>query len=265
MKTIKHYLKVYKILLRLNLDMLFSYRANFFNSALSNSVWAIFGIVAMLLLTTKVSTIFGWTRYELLIMAGVYNIVFSIFYMFFTANFGEFSNNIHFGKMDRFLVKPIDTQFLMTCTLVRYTQIIRLLLGVGFIIYILQQMHVVVTAMTVTWFLVFLVLSIIILYSLWMIVMTLTIWYTKLSNLVDLLYETHGIAKYPQEIYKGANQYLFFALFPLTLVVVFPTKAILNKIFLGDVLWPSICALVLFFIARKFWKFALRSYTSASG
>lgn len=265
LKTVKRYFRVYRVLLRLNLNSLFAYRANFINSVAANSSWAIFVIVMMLLLTSKASNIFGWTRYELLLMAGVYNIVFSIFYFFFTRNFGEFSNNIHFGRLDALLTKPIDIQFLMTCMHVSYTHGIRFVLGTGFVIFILQRMQVAITPLTISLFVIFLALSVIILYSLWLMVLTLTVWFTKLSNLVDLLYESHNVSRYPQEIYKGASIYAFYALFPLTLVVVIPVKALLQKMLLGDILWPIIVAGLMFFIARKFFLFALRSYTSASG
>jgi len=264
-RTIKRYLRVYRMLLRLNLNTLFAYRANFINSATANTVWAIFVIVMMLLLTSKASNIYGWTRYELLVMAGTYNIIFSIFYFFFSRNFGEFSNNIHFGRLDAYLTKPIDIQFLMSCMHVSYTHIIRFFLGTGFVIYILHKMQAVVTPLSVLYFAFFVILSVIIMYSLWLTVITLTIWYTKLSNLVDLLYESHNVSRYPQEIYKGASVYVFYALFPLTLIVTVPAKAILQKILLGDILWPIVFAVVLFVISRKFFRYALRSYTSASG
>ncbi|MBI5122748.1 ABC-2 family transporter protein [Candidatus Roizmanbacteria bacterium] len=264
-KTCKRYLRVYLVFLRLNFNTLFAYRANLINSLVANSVWAIFGIVAMLLLTSKVSHVFGWTRNELLILAGVYNIIFSIFYLFFSGNFSEFSSNIHFGRLDAILTKPIDSQFMMTCTTVRYTQIVRLILGFSFVIYIISQMHAQITFVIIISFVIYLILSIVILYSLWMMVMTLTIWYTKLSNLVDFLYESHNVAKYPQEIYQGLNFVTYMVIFPLTLIVTIPVKALLQKMLLGDVFWPIIFAIILFYVSRNFWRFALRSYTSASG
>jgi ABC-2 type transport system permease protein len=66
-------------------------------------------------------------------------------------------------------------------------------------------------------------------------------------------------------MYKGASIFLFFALFPLTLVVVTPIKVLLQKASVNDIVWLVVCAISLFIISRKFWQFALRSYTSASG
>ncbi|HSW48436.1 MAG TPA: ABC-2 family transporter protein [Candidatus Saccharimonadales bacterium] len=265
MKTLIRYLKVYRTILRLNLVQLFTYRVNLINSIIGHTVWAAFIIISMLLLTSRTSSVFGWTRNELLILAGTYNIILSIFYFLFSRNFNEFSNTIHYGKLDALITKPIDIQFLMTCMYVSYTHVIRFILGVGFVIFILNQMHMVFTIVTFLWFILFLVLSIVILYSIWLLVMTITIWHTKLSNLADLLYEGHSVSKYPQEIFKGASWPVYFILFPLTLIVTIPTKVLLQKMLLGDIFWPIIFAIGLFGISRRFWKFALRYYTSASG
>src|SRR6185503_5802187 len=120
-------------------------------------------------------------------------------------NFGEFSNTIHFGRLDMILTKPVDSQFMMTCTYVGYTHIVRFVMALLFLAFIIPQMHLVMTFLTVVWFILFILLSIIIMYSIWFMVMTLTIWFSKLSNLTDLLYETQNVSKYPQEIYKSAN------------------------------------------------------------
>lgn len=265
LRTFKKYLKIYTILIHLNLGKLFAYRANFINSCLAHSVWAITTIVAMILLTSKTSHVFGWTRNELLILAGVYNIVSSIFYLFFARNFAEIPNTIHFGRLDSILTKPVSSQFLVTCTHINVTHSIRFLLGLGFTLFILSQMHVVLTVVTVINFIFILFLAILILYSFWLLVMTLTLWFTKLSNLIDLLYQIMNVSKYPQEIFRGGSVLLLVTLFPLTLVVVAPTKAILDKMLVGDLVWPTVFAVGLFLASRKFWNFALRSYTSASG
>ncbi len=264
-RTIKRYGKIYAILLRLNLAQLFAYRANVINSVIAHTIWACNTIVTMLLLTAKISSVFGWTRYELLILAGTYNIIYSIFYFLFARNFTEFSGTIHLGRLDTFLIKPIDSQFVMSCWYINFTHIIRFLIGTVFVIVILAQMHATITPIVIISFIMVLLLSILIIYSFWFLIITVTVWFTNLSNLADLLFQLGGITKYPQEMYKGVSVFLFLTLFPLTLVVVTPAKALLQKMLLGDVVWPLFFAVVMFVAARKFWQYALRSYTSASG
>lgn len=259
------YLRVYKALLRLNLVKFFTYRADLTSSIIAHTIWASFTIIQMLLLTSKTSHIFGWSRTELLILAGMYNLTYSFFYMFFSRGFNNFSTTIHFGRLDGILTKPIDSQFLMTNLYITYTHLIRTVVGGGFLIYLVISRHIAVTPLIIIGTLLLIFFSIMIIYSVWMLVMTLTIWFPKLSNLTDLMYQVNQITKFPQKIYQGASIYLFFTLLPLTLVIVTPTKFLLQKAFTGDVLLLASFAIGLFFASRLFWRFALRFYTSASG
>ncbi len=189
----------------------------------------------------------------------------STFYVLFSRNFNQFQSTIHFGRLDTLLIKPIDTQFLLSCWHIGYTQLIRFSIGVFFLIYMLNKIHLQITLLTLVGLFCIVILSVVIMYSFWFIMMTLTIWFTKLSNMVDLLYAINSVSRFPQDIYKGASAFLMFALFPLTLIITVPARVILNKMLIGDVVWPIIFSVGMLFCARKFWKFALRYYTSASG
>lgn len=265
MKTIKHYLSVYKALLRLNVLKLFTYRADLFSSIIAHSIWASFTIVQMLLLTSKTSHVFGWSREELLMLAAMYNIVYSFFYLFFSRGFNNFSTTINFGRLDGILLKPISSQFLITNFYITYTHLIRLVVGFGFLAYMISIMQLAITPLMVGGFLFVIVFSVMIIYSSWMIIMTLTIWFPKLSNLTDLLYQVNQVSKFPQEIYKGASIYLLFTLFPLTLIIVTPVKYLLQTTTTVDIILLAGFAMGLLFLSSLFWKFALRYYTSASG
>ncbi|HWY79648.1 MAG TPA: ABC-2 family transporter protein [Candidatus Sulfotelmatobacter sp.] len=258
------YIRVYKTFLRLNILKLFVYRADLFSSIIAHTIWSSFTIIQMLLLTSKTSYVFGWSRNDLLVLAAMYNIVYSFFYMFFSRGFGEFSTTIHVGRLDGVLIKPISSQFLMTTLYITYTHGIRLILGIGFLVYMLSIMHVHITLLLMVGFMFIIFFSVMIIYSYWMLIMTLTIWFPKLSNLSELLYQVNSVAKFPQEIYKGASVYLLLTLFPLTLIVVTPVKYLLQKAFFSDILLLVIFACGMVFFSHFFWKFALRFYTSAS-
>ncbi len=261
----KRYLKVYLRLIRLNYSNQLAYRADFINSLMGNTAWSIFQIASTMLLTARTPKVFGWTRDEILLLAAVYNIVLSIFYIHFSRNFNELADNIHYGRLDSFLVKPIDSQFLLSCWHMGFGNIIRFVIGILFVCYLTTQIAINITFFSVLGFFILLVASVIILYSVWFTIMTSTIWLSRLSNLTDVLYIVNWTMRYPQEMYRGAHILLFLIIFPLTFVVVAPTKILLQKITQGDIIWSIALAVGLFAISRKFWKFALRYYTSASG
>lgn len=260
----KYYLNVYKTLLKLNLSNLIAYRANFINGIVSSIGYASLSFLIVILLTSRSPIVFGWRREELIFLMGVYNIIVGgFFHGIFSRNFDEFAENIDLGKLDGILLKPIDPQFIMSCTLIGFTQISRIMIGIAVCIYITITYHIPITVGAVTTATILSVFGIGILYSLWFSVMTLTVWNPRLSNLVDLMYHMNDLTRFPPKMFQPVKNYLFFII-PYTFVIVTPTKSLLNQLTLSNIFGLLFFSLFLLYISRRFWQFALRSYTSAS-
>lgn len=260
----KRYLNVYRMLLHLNFSALVVYRANAINNILGSFVWGAFSIISMVLLTARTPVLFGWTRNEILLLSGVYSLFIGIYHLLFSRNFERLTHLIRLGMLDAILTKPLDSQFLVSMSMVNFTSVIRVILGFGFTWYILAVAHIPVAPFELLLFSLGLVIGIILLYSLWFIIATLIVWYPDLSNLIELLYSFSSMGKYPREMYGHLNGFLFLFILPLTFMVIAPTKALLVRLTMVDVFGLVGFAAVLFFISRAFWKYALRSYTSAS-
>lgn len=260
----RHYFTVYVTLLRLNLARLLAYRGNFINSLIASIVWGTFSFIFIFLLTSKTSSIYGWTRDELILLMALYNIVIGgIFHMFFSRNFDKFSVTVHLGQLDQILLKPIDSQFLLSSLNIGFTQISRIIMGLGVAIYIINKIKLPVTLIHIGEFIALSIVGLILLYSIWFLVLTLTIWFSRLSNLVDLLYHLNDLTRFPPQMFNSIKNYAFFIL-PYTLILVTPTKAMLHNLTLVDTAELLFFSLTLFYLSRRFWKFALKYYTSAS-
>ena len=260
----KHYLHIYKTLLKINLVALLTYRGNFVSSVFSSILWASFGLFIISLLTLRVPKVYGWDREELFMLMLGYNIIVGIFHSLFSRNFERFSQIIHHGELDGLLLKPVDSQFLLSFWLFNYASLSRVVIGViGFYV-LFSQKQMYPTFFDTVLFIILGSIAILLLYSIWYSITTLMIWFTRLSNLVDFLYHMNGTTRFPQEMYKNGNLIIFFLIFPLTLIITTPIKALLQKATMIDILLLFFCALLLFSFSRFFWKFALRFYTSAS-
>lgn len=260
----KHYIKIYKRFFSLNLSTLFIYRSNFINSMISTLVWGVISIVSILLLTSKIKTVYGWTGMEILMLTGAYNIFTGVFHMLFSRNFDRFSRIIFYGELDPILLKPADSQFLLSTWFVNYTSIFRVVTGIIVVWFIAASLHVSVTFLSIVLFVVLGIIGIIILYSLWYILCTFLVWNSNLTNLVDILYQMNGISRYPPEIFINFNTLVFFFLFPITLIMATPVRYLIQKASFFDAIILLLFAVILLLISRIFWKFALRHYSSAS-
>lgn len=260
----KKYIRIYAMYLRLNFAALIVYRANFINNILGSSVWGFFSILTIVLMMSRTSSLFGWSKNEIFLLTGVYSLFIGIFHTLFSRNFERMTYLIRLGLLDAVLIKPIDSQFAVSTSIVNYASLIRILTGAGFIWYVLATAHIPVTPLMMGIFLLFTVVGLLLLYSIWFMVSTLIIWFPDLSNLIDFLYSYSNIGRYPREMYLQLNTFLFFFILPLTFFVVSPTKALLGKLNAFDVFGLCMAAVTFFVISRLFWKFALRFYTSAS-
>lgn len=265
MKKIQHYGRVYLKLIEMNFHSWATYRANFINSIVGSMSWGIFSVVSILLLTSRVQSVFGWTRYELYLLTGCYGIVIGVFHILFSRNFERLSRVIHQGQLDGILLKPMDSQFLVSSWNIGLGTALRVLFSFFFVLYVLDKMKMTVSPVSILNFLILLVVSVTLLYSIWFFLCTSMIWFTRLSNLVDFLFTITGMSRYPPEMTRGLKYNVFIFILPIVLIVATPTKALINRTLGGDVYLLIGFTVFFFVLSRWFWKFALRYYTSASG
>ncbi len=260
----KHFFKVYKALLRLNLISLMEYRANFINNVISSMGWGVFSIIFIVLITSRTSSIYGWSRDEILLLTGFYNIIGGAFHVLFSRNFERFATVMHKGDLDTLLIKPVDAQFLLSFWLCNFVGIFRILLGIAFSAYMIIQIQGYIPIFFIPIAILLALAGLTFLYSISYLLLTLTMWHTSLSNLVGLMYEVNGLTRFPPEIFTKIKSFLVFLILPLTLVVSVPVKSLIGKLTIQDSFLLLFFAGAVLFCSRLFWQYALRSYTSAS-
>lgn len=260
----KRYLRIYRTLLKINLIALFTYRANFVNSTISSFVWGVFGIATILLITSKTSSVFGWKREELILLAAVHSLIIGLFHLFFARNFERFARLIAWGKFDSVLLKPLDSQFSISLWEINYAAIARIILGSGILIYLINSLSYTISFFNIIFFMSLLVVGVLILYSLWLIAVTFLIWVPQLSNILDIMYTVSGFIRYPPEMFKKVSGLLFLVVFPIVFVAASPFKELIGKANYWDILVLLLTCGLLLILSRFFWRFGLRYYTSAS-
>jgi ABC-2 type transport system permease protein len=263
--NMNRYMRTYKTLLKVNFMRLLVYRGNFFSTLLSSLGWGTLSIASMILLTTNVQMVYGWKREELLLLTGLYGVIIGTFHILFSRNFERLSRIIFYGELDGILLKPLDSQFSVSMWYVGYLTVFRVLMAAGFSMYIIYTYNIELQLINVISFFVLLVFSLLLVYSIWFLILTLMIWFPRLSNLVELLFNLNDLSRFPPEMYFQFKNVFIYLLIPYTFVLVTPLKTLLNKVLVGEIFGLLFFSISLFILSRFFWRFALRSYTSASG
>ena len=166
------------------------------------------------------------------------------------------------GTLDFILLKPISSQFWLSTRTLSPWGLPDVLFGLLLIGYagsklglgILDYLSGIVP----------LILGFLILYSLWFMLGAMSIWFVKIYNVTEVLRGLLEAGRFPVVAYPAAYRFFFTFIIPVTFLTTIPAQVFLSRVEGYWVLAALGLAIALLFISNRFWRFALRFYTSAS-
>ena len=103
-----------------------------------------------------------------------------------------------------------------------------------------------------------------ILYSLWFVLAATSIWFVKTWNATEVLRAVLAAGRYPVSAYPPGLRTFFTVVVPITFLTTVPAEALLGRSSSTWLVLSLAVAAGCLLLARGFWRFALRFYTSAS-
>ena len=256
------YIKIYFAFVSANLKELLSYRANFYSTVVTTLVWTAVSVIAVLIYSEQAPTLSGWSRQELIGLTGVFSIVTGLCYTIFLSSFFSLTEKIRKGTLDYDLIKPLDGQFTATVSKTSINNLARLMAGIVLTIIAWPNG---VSIINLIKFIFLLIFACVALYGSWVILVSLNFFSQRLGNIVDFLLEIFDqMGKTPSDTLKEANGWIFTFLLPFVMTLSFPVKSLWGKLSILETGELVIGAVILFILARIFWKFSLKHYSSAS-
>ena len=274
------YFRVFLTFARNSLVRDMTFRANFVIECVSSLSWALMNLGFYTLIfqyTTQIGKNSGWGRHEFFAFLGTTMIVNSLVQAFFMPNCEEFSELIRSGRLDFALLKPIDTQFLVSLHKIDWSSLANFVLGAGLVGWSLtalslrevEPLRLGFAALVL--YPVFLLCGVAILYSVMIALSATSIWLGRNQTLYDFWFYITNFSRYPMEIYAGPwgswLRWIFTYLIPVLVVVNVPARLIAQPLH-AENSWlagVAVVATVGSLLASR-WVFqrALLSYRSAS-
>lgn len=277
------YTKVFMTGARNSLIRDMTFRGNFILDCVSSLSWLLMNLGFYLLVFHHVSSIgvdTGWRRDEFFVFLATTWIINSIIQAFLMPNAQEFSELIRTGGLDFILLKPVDTQFLISFRRVEWSALSNLFLGLVILVYaVAGLMGRSNPAWSLDWMVValycfYIVCGILLLYSLMICLAATSIWLGRNQSLYDFWFYITNFSRYPMEIYQGGwgipLWFAFTFIVPVLVVVNVPARLLAQPLvprsswdwwLAGYAVFATVISLV---VSRFIFKFALRSYSSAS-
>ncbi len=277
------YVRVFLTFARNSLVRDMTFRVNFIIESVAALSWMIANLGFYLLIFTFTDSIgekTGWGQYEFFVFLATTMLINSVVQAFFMPNAQEFSELIRTGGLDFALLKPIDTQFLVSLQRVNWSSLINFLAGgilLGFSLFQLSTREanpLEVTPIMILLYPVFVACGIAILYSLMVSLAATSIWLGRNQSLYDFWFYITNFSRYPMEIYSGTYglplRWFFTFIVPVLIVVNVPARMLAQPLrpdsSLGLALgaFGVVATLVCLFASRFVFRRSLLSYRSAS-
>jgi ABC-2 type transport system permease protein len=204
----------------------------------------------------------GWSWSEALIVLGIFTILQGFSSTFLAPNLNSIVKQVENGTLDFVLLKPIDSQFWLSFRTLSPWGLPDLMFGFILVGYAGRQLE--LTLADYSLGLIPLSFGLIILYNLWFMLGTTSIWFVKIYNVTEVLRGMLEAGRFPMVAYPVGFRVFFTFVVPVTFLTTVPAEALLGRSNLTWLIGSAFLALVLVGLARAFWRFALRFYTSAS-
>jgi ABC-2 type transport system permease protein len=268
-----NYARVWLTFFRNSLVREMTFRANFVITVVTRALWFSAQLLLFEIIYQHVDAIKDWSRYEYFAFMATGMLINAIVETVFMPNCANFSELIRTGNLDFALLKPIDTQFLVSFEKVDLPMLVQVALAGALMAYALAQLDVTFTAGRVITYFVLVGVAVAFFYSLMIALASTSIWFGRNQGLYDFWFYITAFARYPQGIWKQdstVGEIIWFGfsfVIPILLVMTIPSRVLLAKalepswavIFVA----PAItCALLL--VSRRIFLWSLDNYRSAS-
>ena len=278
-----NYLRVFLTFARNSLVRNMQFRANFLIECASSVTWTLMNLGFYLLIfqyTPAIGVDTGWGKWEFFAFLATTMLVNSLVQAFFMPNCEEISELIRTGGLDFALLKPIDTQFLISLAKVDWSSLANFAAGIVLLVVSLNQLTtravdpLALRPEMIALYIFYVLCGVAILYSLMIALSATSIWLGQNRSLYDFWFYITNFSRYPMEIYRGTwgtpLQWAGTFIIPVLVVVNVPARIIARPVSpSGETVWP-LALFTLFATAgcllasRWVFQAALRNYRSAS-
>ena len=263
---VARYLYLWFSIFRYSLSRDMEYKTNFIGSLFVDAIYYLVWYYFFEIIYSKTEMLGDFSREDILVFLIATFFVDTIFMMLFDGA-AYLREHIRTGSLDFILLRPVNSQFLISFRYIRSYAIVSLLI-LSIILYnILINFHPdSLSVLNISLFFISLLIGVLIWYSFEFIIASLTFYFRDFRTGGWLTHEVLKFSMRPDTIYTGFMRKILFTILPMALVASVPSRLLLygftnqnQKYFIAQIIVVSI----LLILTRVFWKVGLKRYESS--
>ncbi|MBB29225.1 MAG: ABC transporter permease [Gemmatimonadetes bacterium] len=241
-----------------------AYRINFYVQLFQSLISLGTALAGLAVVFSHTQTLGGWQANEILVLLGIYLLVGGLIQMVIQPGMETLMSGVRQGTLDFTLTKPEDAQLLISIGEIRIWKFTDILLGIGVIIFALFRLEHEPGLQELGHFSLVLLSGIAIIYSFWLILATLSFWFIRVDNILNIFQAMYQAGRWPIGIYPQWLRLILTFLVPVAFAVTVPAEALSGRLSQTSLLTAAALAVGMLALSRWFWKFGVKNYSGVS-
>ena len=260
------YFRLLRLQLRTSALTAAQYRWDFAIDGLISIFWTTTAVIPLFVVYGGASTsgIPGWNLSEALVVIGWFILLQGVLEGAINPGLTAVVDHIRKGTLDFVLLKPADAQFLVSTSRFALWRVTSVLMGLVIFVIAFARLERWPSPAGIVQAGLLALLAIAVLYSLWILIVSLAFYVVKVDNLTYLFTSIFDAARWPATVFRGALHLVFTFVIPLALMTTYPAEALLGRLAWATLGASLLGTVVLATISRQVWLMSIRRYTSAS-
>lgn len=249
---------------RLSMLLAMQYRWDFLLDGVMSVFWTLTALIPLYLVFQERRVIAGWSYGEALVVVGFFTFLDGVLKGAINPSLTTVIEHIRSGTLDFVLLKPADSQFLVSTARFSPWRVTSVLAAGLVLVYAFSEIGRTPAPLAVATSLLMAGAGVLVLYSMWILVVSVAFRAVRIDNLRYLFESIFDAARWPATVFKGALSFVFTFVIPLALMTTYPAQALLGVLAPERLAGGLIGALAFAVVARLVWLRSIRGYTSAS-
>jgi ABC-2 type transport system permease protein len=259
-----HYLRLLSVFYRTSIQTDIEYRADFFTRLIASLLGLLTTIGSLSIAYQYAQEIKGWSFPQAMTLLAVYYLMDGLIEMLIAPNMREIMNQVREGTLDFVLLKPVSAQFMATFRTINVWRASNVLVGLGLSVYAIQSLSLTIGFAQGVAFAITLLCGMAVIYSFWLVLVTLTFWFVRIDNLEQIIWQAFETGRYPVEIYPMWLRTTLTYVVPVVFIITVPASTLTGRIPPDAALVAMVISSAALAAGSAFWRFGLRHYTGAS-
>lgn len=263
MSNIIYNIKLYFMMFIASIKSMVEYRVDFIVGMISQILYELIEIIFIIIVFKNTNSINGWNFYEVLLLFGLLNIALGYVDLFFDEMYEVGPHYIKDGSFDLILLRPIHPIISIMSKSQSLTAFGYIVIGLIVSIISLIKLNIIINFQTILFILFITLIGGIIIGAIITILCVTSFWVMDSNEIMWSAFTMYKFSEYPLSVYNNFIKFILVFILPFAFVSFFPASYLLNRDYGIFSFIAPIIAILLWFVAVKFWNWGLKYYKSS--